>query len=413
MTAIVSLSALLLAILLGIIRPKVNIGIVSIVFALIIGIVLLDVSEKEVTSLFPSNLFLMLVGITLFFGIASTNGSLSKLTDSLISKVGGKTKLLPISIFLLTFILSAIGPGNIAATLLIAPVAMQLSAKSKINPLLMAIMVATGANAGAFSPVAPTGVVSTGLIHKIGVLDVDLPLKIFIGTAVIQSLSAILAYVIFKGYKTSKTFEITKRVDKFTFNEKLTILSILLLVFCVIFLKLPITVVAFGLAVVLLVFNIGDSEKTIKQIPWDAIILVTGVTVLIGVMEKGGGLDLATDLISKVASVNNINGILSITTGIISAYSSSSGVVMPAFIPLVPSIIEKIGGGNITEMLIAVNVGSHMVDVSPLSTLGAICIATAQIDQVEKGKLFRNLMIWGLSMAVFGSLVIYVLLDLI
>ena len=86
---------------------------------------------------------------------------------------------------------------------------------------------------------------------------------------------------------------------------------------------------------------------------------------------------------------------------------------MPAFIPLIPSIIEKIGGGNITEMLIAVNVGSHMVDVSPLSTLGAICIATAQIDQVEKGKLFRNLMIWGLAMAVFGSLVIYVLLDLL
>jgi di/tricarboxylate transporter len=277
----------------------------------------------------------------------------------------------------------------------------------------MAIMVATGANAGALSPVAPTGVVSTGLINKIGVTDVGLPLKIFIGTAIIQSLSALLAYVIFKGYLSSKSVEIVQKVGKFTGKEKITIFSIILLVFCVIVLKLPITFVAFGLAVVLLIFNIGDSEKTIKQIPWDAILLVTGVTVLIGVMEKGGGLNLATDLISKVASVNNINGILSITTGIISAYSSSSGVVMPAFIPLIPSIIEKIGGGNITEMLIAVNVGSHMVDVSPLSTLGAICIATAQIDPAEKGKLFRNLMIWGLAMAVFGSLVIYILLDLI
>jgi di/tricarboxylate transporter len=413
LTAIISLSALLLAILIGIFRPKVNIGVVSIVFALIIGIMVLGIREKEVTSLFPSNLFLMLVGITLFFGIASTNGTLSKLTDSLISRIGGKTKLLPISIFFLSFILSAIGPGNIAATLLIAPVAMQLSARSKISPLLMAIMVATGANAGAFSPVAPTGVVSTGLINKIGVTDIDLPLKIFIGTAVIQSLSALLAYVVFKGYLSSKSIEIVQKVGKFSGKEKITVISIVLLVFCVIVLKLPITLVAFGMAIVLLFFNIGDSEKTIKQIPWDAILLVTGVTVLIGVMEKGGGLDLATELISKIASVNNINGILSITTGIISAYSSSSGVVMPAFIPLVPSIIEKIGGGNITEMLIAVNVGSHMVDVSPLSTLGAICIATAQIDQVEKGKLFRNLMIWGLAMAVFGSLVIYILLDLL
>lgn len=412
MTAIISLSALLVAIIVGIVKPKVNIGIVSIVFALVIGIFILGVKEKEVTALFPSNLFLMLVGITLFFGIASTNGSLSKLTDSLVSRIGSRTKLLPISIFLLTFVLSAIGPGNIAATLLIAPVAMQLSAKSKINPLLMAIMVATGANAGAFSPVAPTGIVSTGLINKIGITEAGLPLTIFIGTAIIQSLSALLAYFVFKGYLARESIEIIQKVEKFTAKEKVTILAIFLLVFCVIVLKFPITFVAFGLATLLLITNVGDSEKTIKQIPWDAIILVTGVTILIGVMEKGGGLDLATDLISEIASVNNINGVLSITTGIISAYSSSSGVVMPAFIPLIPSIIEKIGGGNITEMLIAVNVGSHMVDVSPLSTLGAICIATAQVNQAEKGKLFRNLMIWGLLMAIFGSLTIYILLDL-
>ncbi len=412
MTAIISLSALLVAIIVGIVKPKVNIGIVSIVFALVIGIFILGVKEKEVTALFPSNLFLMLVGITLFFGIASTNGSLSKLTDSLVSRIGSRTKLLPISIFLLTFVLSAIGPGNIAATLLIAPVAMQLSAKSKINPLLMAIMVATGANAGAFSPVAPTGIVSTGLINKIGITEAGLPLTIFIGTAIIQSLSALLAYFVFKGYLARESIEIIQKVEKFTAKEKVTVLAIFLLVFCVIVLKFPITFVAFGLATLLLITNVGDSEKTIKQIPWDAIILVTGVTILIGVMEKGGGLDLATDLISEIASVNNINGVLSITTGIISAYSSSSGVVMPAFIPLIPSIIEKIGGGNITEMLIAVNVGSHMVDVSPLSTLGAICIATAQVNQAEKGKLFRNLMIWGLLMAIFGSLTIYILLDL-
>lgn len=412
MTAIISLSALLLAIIIGIVKPKVNIGIVSIVFALVIGIFILGFKEKEVTALFPSNLFLMLVGITLFFGIASTNGSLSKLTDSLVSRIGSRTKLLPISIFFLTFILSAIGPGNIAATLLIAPVAMQLSAKSKINPLLMAIMVATGANAGAFSPVAPTGIVSTGLINKIGITGAGLPLTIFIGTAIIQSLSALLAYFVFKGYLARESIEIIQKVEKFTAKEKVTILAIFLLVFCVIVLKFPITFVAFGLATLLLITNVGDSEKTIKQIPWDAIILVTGVTILIGVMEKGGGLDLATDLISEIASVSNINGVLSITTGIISAYSSSSGVVMPAFIPLIPSIIEKIGGGNITEMLIAVNVGSHMVDVSPLSTLGAICIATAQVNQAEKGKLFRNLMIWGLLMAIFGSLTIYILLDL-
>jgi len=374
---------------------------------------MLELKEKEIMGMFPSGLFLMLVGITLFFGIASTNGTLEKLTNRLISKVGNRTRLLPLSIFFLTFLLSSIGPGNIAATLLVAPIAMQLASKAKIKPLLMAIMVATGANAGAFSPIAPTGVVNTGLIHGIGVFDANLPVKVFLGTAIIQSTSAILAYIIFQGYRMGNHFKPDSEGSKLNIKEKINLLAILLLIIGVIFFKLPITLMAFGLAVILLIFNVGDSSKALQNIPWDAILLVTGVTVLIGVMDKGGGLELATNLISSVSNTNNINGVLAFVTGVISAYSSSSGVVMPTFIPLVPSIIEKIGGGNLTEMLIAVDVGSHMVDVSPLSTLGAICIATAQINQTEKGKLFRKLMIWGLSMAVFGAVIIYLLLDVL
>jgi len=374
---------------------------------------MLELKEKEIMGMFPSGLFLMLVGITLFFGIASTNGTLEKLTNRLISKVGNRTRLLPLSIFFLTFLLSSIGPGNIAATLLVAPIAMQLASKAKIKPLLMAIMVATGANAGAFSPIAPTGVVNTGLIHGIGVFDANLPVKVFLGTAIIQSTSAILAYIIFQGYRMGNHFKPDSEGSKLNIKEKINLLAILLLIIGVIFFKLPITLMAFGLAVILLIFNVGDTSKALQNIPWDAILLVTGVTVLIGVMDKGGGLELATNLISSVSNTNNINGVLAFVTGVISAYSSSSGVVMPTFIPLVPSIIEKIGGGNLTEMLIAVDVGSHMVDVSPLSTLGAICIATAQIDQTEKGKLFRKLMIWGLSMAVFGAVIIYLLLDVL
>ena len=40
----------------------------------------------------------------------------------------------------------------------------------------------------------------------------------------------------------------------------------------------------------------------------------------------------------------------------------------------------------------SVNVGAHLVDVSPLSTLGALCLANAQGDD---GKLYRQLLAWG------------------
>jgi hypothetical protein len=44
-----------------------------------------------------------------------------------------------------------------------------------------------------------------------------------------------------------------------------------------------------------------------------------------------------------------------------------------------------------------------MVDVSPLSTLGALCVATVA-DPADARTLFRQLLLWGLSMSVVGAL---------
>ena len=60
------------------------------------------------------------------------------------------------------------GPGNIAGIALLAPLAMAAADRANIPPFLMAIMAGNGANAGALSPFAPTGVIASGLMTKIG-----------------------------------------------------------------------------------------------------------------------------------------------------------------------------------------------------------------------------------------------------
>ena len=87
-------------------------------------------------------------------------------------------------------------------------------------------------------------------------------------------------------------------------------------------------------------------------------------------------------------------------------------MVLPTLLSLVPKIIEQLGGGDSYRMAIAIAVGSHMVDVSPLSTLGAICISSVPAISALRNKLFRQLMIWGLAMAGVGAFLSYVLLDL-
>ena len=67
-------------------------------------------------------------------------------------------------------------------------------------------------------------------------------------------------------------------------------------------------------------------------------------------------------------------------TGLVSVYSSTSGVVLPAFLPSVPGLVAKLGGGNPLAIASSILIGGHLVDVSPLSTIGALCIASAPVD---------------------------------
>ena len=71
-----SLFALFLTIVIGIIKPKINIGIVALSFAVLLGLTFAGLKEKEIVSLFPSSLFITLLGVTLFFGIFEANGLL-------------------------------------------------------------------------------------------------------------------------------------------------------------------------------------------------------------------------------------------------------------------------------------------------------------------------------------------------
>jgi hypothetical protein len=48
--------------------------------------------------------------------------------------------------------------------------------------------------------------------------------------------------------------------------------------------------------------------------------------------------------------------------------------------------------------------------VSPLSTLGALCIA-AVVDPRQTQDLFRQLMIWGLSMTIGGAVLCQLLMG--
>jgi hypothetical protein len=70
---------------------------------------------------------------------------------------------------------------------------------------------------------------------------------------------------------------------------------------------------------------------------------------------------------------------------------------------MVPGLVDKLGGGNPLEVALSINVGAASVDVSPRTTIGALCIEGLPAGG-DAPKLFRQMMLWGLSMVVFGAL---------
>ena len=166
---------------------------------------------------------------------------------------------------------------------------------------------------------------------------------------------------------------------------------------------------AFAGAVLLTLLRAADDHDAIKGMPWSTILMVCGVTVLIGLLEKTGGMDIFTGLLSSVATqATSHPPFIAVVIGLISAYSSTSGVILPAFLPTVPGLIENLGGGDPLALASTMNVAGHLVDVSPLSTIGALCIAGVPAGDASR-RLFNQLLAWGLSMTLVGAVLCWLL----
>lgn len=419
MLGILSLAAIVIAVVISCFSER-NVGIMCIAFGFIIA--MLPESGMKVAQLnkfFPLRLFMILVGATLLFSMATINGTIEKLAKWAVKGSRGVVGLLPIIFFAISLILSAIGPGNIATCVVLAPIGMALSGATRISPFLMTLMIVNGANAGALSPMAPTGIIGNGLVEKIGMEYIGG--QIFLNSLLGSGSAAALAFVAFGGLKLFgakvdpemrvRVKEIVDQpIDPWTSKQLITVAAILTWIVLVLFFKWDVGYTALTLAVILSMLNCADEQEAMKKQPWFTMFMLVGVMVLVEVAGSTGGLDYAITAIASFSSTGTISAIFGFITGFVSIYSGSSTVVMPTFIPLIPGLVAKLGVVGTDAIDLARNlvytccVSAHLVDASPLSLLGALCIAAAP-EWEDRNKLFRKLLIWGMAMAGFAAII--------
>ena len=397
-----SLLALLLVILASL-TSRINVGVLAIALAWPIALFAADWKVDALMATFPSSLFLTLLGVTLLFGVAQSNGTMAAVTHAAVRLCRGSAALLPMMFFLLAFAISSSGPGAIATTALLAPLAMGIASRAKVPMLLTALMVGNGGNAGNLSPISAIGILVNNLMKPSG-LEGHAS-AVWAANFAAHAMAAALAWVLFGGPALLKAERVALPEDTVRFDARhvrTLIVGVLWIAAVVVFKTNP-GLAAFAAVSVLVILGLGDDTAMVQSVPWAVILMVCGVSVLVGVLEKTGGMDLFTTLLARIATPGSVNGTIAFVTGLISTYSSTSGVVYPAFLPAVTGLVQKLGGGNPLEIALSINVGAAIVDVSPLSTLGALCIAALPKTEDPK-RLFRSLMIWGFSMTVVGAI---------
>jgi di/tricarboxylate transporter len=408
--AIISVSALALAVLISCFS-RLNVGILSIAMAWIVGVYMGGLKVADVMAGFPSQLFLTLAGVTLVFAMAQANGTLSQLTHHAVRLCRGNAGVIPIMFFGLGAGLSSMGPGNIATAALLTPIAMATATRAGIPLFLMAIMVGNGANSGALSPFAPTGIIVNGIMATKNQMP-GLEMQAFLYNFAAHALMAFGGYALFGGLKLFAADRNVEAVDPegqraFTTRQWITLGVIGALIVSVLAFEAHVGLAAFVAAVLLVALGAADDGEAIKLMPWRVIVMVCGVTVLIALVERFQGLSLMVSLVAQISSPGTVTAVVALLTGIVSVYSSTSGVVLPAFLPLVPGLAAQLPGASAVGIAMSMNIGGHLVDVSPLSTIGALCIASAGAGDTRR--LFNQLLAWGLSMAVVGAVLCYLL----
>lgn len=413
----ISLAALVIAVVGGIVM-RLNVGLLAFALAYLVGAGLGDMSVGQVTGGFPTSLFLVLTAVMLLFAQAQVNGTLSKLAHKSVGLARGNVGLVPIIFFGLTVTVAVLGGGNIAAAALIAPVAMTAAGNLGISGFLMVIMVGNGANAGAYSPIAPTGIVANELMAQAGLDGVEW--LTFWNTFIAQSFVAFAGYLLLGGGRLLRSGREVDRAalvaraedgEPLSRAQWITVLVTLGLLASVIFLGVDIVVGAFVATAILLVLRVSDEEKAIVAVPWGTILMICGVSTLISVLDETGGIDVIVDGLVAISTPTSVTGMVAFVSGIISAYSSTVGVVLPTFLPTVPGLAERLGADALA-IASSINVGGHLVDVSPLSTIGALCVAGAAPTE-DRRALFNKVLAWGLSMAIVGAIVCWVFFGLL
>ncbi len=396
---IISLVLFIVVILLAFFR-KVNVGVVAVTFGVIM-VRIFGLTDKDLIGGFSTSMFTTLVGITLLFAAITQTGALDLLARKIIALAGNKMWVLPIMVYI-----AGVGPGAVPALAIIPALAAIIAVEVGFNPLMLVLIGEQGLMAGRMTPITPEAAIITGAAAEANIANV-MP-TILVCQTLVTIVSSFVFWFIFKGHKVKQPLNPIERgtLEKFNAKQIISLLSIVLMLVLLIFVKVNIGVAAFAVAGLLFLFGVADDGKALKSLPWGTIVMVLAVGSLLNIVNKMGGIDLMSNALAKIMTKGTATPFMGISAALLSLVSSALGVVYPTMMPMCADIAAQVGGVNPVALMAAVGAGGSLSGISPLSTGGALAmaaLATALPNRTkeDENKTFVQLFIYaGLAIVI-------------
>ena len=135
---------------------------------------------------------------------------------------------------------------------------------------------------------------------------------------------------------------------------------------------------------VLIILGSGEEKKAVSAIPWNVILMVMGVGILMNIISLSGGIDIMVGALEKVMSQRTASMIMAVAAGIMSFFSSGLGVVFPTLIPTASGLSASLGVDAV-QMVAVIVIGGTVSGFTPISTTGALIMAgVAQQENAEE-----------------------------
>ena len=415
MLGILIVAAIVLAVFLGY-KTKINTGFFCIVFAYLIGCFAVGLKTKDVIGMWPTSTMFVIISVSLFYNFAALNGTLEKLSGSLLYACRKFPGMLPFALFFVAVILSVMGAAYFTVLAFLAPITMAICEESKMDKLTGAVAINCGALAGGNFPTAALGVIFRGLMDTAyegaglpALADTFGPeMKVF-GLAIVFSL--ILIAIFRFGFKSNReigkgvTF---KKPEAYDPKQKTTLRLMLIMMAVVLIFpllkllfpnvgfiktvagKIDVGLVAFIFTVIALLLKLAPQKDIIAKVPWNTILMIAGAGMLIGVAVKAGTIEAVSHWIGNNVPTFLVPIAFSFIGAFMSFFSSTTGVVCPALFPLIPGIAAATGLNPITLFGCTI-LGAQSSAISPFSSGGSLILGSYGNDE-ERNKLFNRLL---------------------